>query len=90
METENQPAIAQETAPASFPKPILSDEGWEEVRRAVEAGLAMPEASERFGIDYQTLKVRAWREKWLHDSRIKTLAEQVRAKEAAKVANLLS
>ena len=72
----------------AFPDPVLSREQWAEVRRAVEAGLEMREAAERFKLSYQTLKVRAWREGWLHDSRIKTLAEQVKTKEAAKVAAL--
>jgi len=74
---------------ASFPEAVLTREQWSECRRAVESGLEMKEAAVKFGIEYQTVKVRAWREKWLHDSRIKTLAEQVKAKEAAKVSSLL-
>lgn len=73
----------------SFPEAVLTKEQWSECRRCVEAGMEMREAANKFGVEYQTVKVRAWREKWLHDSRIKTLAEQVKAKEAAKVERLL-
>lgn len=78
----------EQAKPRSFPSPVLTVEQWSECRRCVEAGLEMKEAAEKFGVDYQTVKQRAYREKWLHDSRIKALAEQVKAKEAAKVVNL--
>ncbi len=87
METQEKEAETPEAKPG-FPEPVLSRDQWQEVRRAVEAGLEMREAAERFKLSYQTLKVRAWREGWLHDSKIKALAEQVRQKEAAKVENL--
>ena len=88
-ELREAPAEYQaENKPASFPAPVLTREQWAECRRAVEAGLEMKEAAEAFGVDYQTVKQRAYREKWLHDARIKQLAEEVKAKEAAKVAEL--
>jgi transposase-like protein len=88
MEAKRETEKAGE-AKASFPEAVMTREQWSECRRAVESGLEMKEAAAKFGIEYQTVKVRAWREKWLHDSRIKTLAEQVKAKEAAKVVSLL-
>jgi len=85
MESTVEPPIEEIR---SFPEPVLTREQWNEVKRAVEAGMEMREASNRFSVDYQTIKVRAWREGWLHDSKIKALAEQVKAKEAAKVESL--
>ena len=85
MESTVEPPIEEIK---SFPEPVLTREQWNEVKRAVEAGMEMREASNRFSVDYQTIKVRAWREGWLHDSKIKALAEQVKAKEAAKVESL--
>ena len=85
MESTVEPPIEEIK---SFPEPVLTREQWNEVKRAVEAGMEMREASTRFNVDYQTVKVRAWREGWLHDSKIKALAEQVKAKEAAKVESL--
>lgn len=86
MESTVEPL--EQEKPKAFPSPVLTVEQWAECRRCVEAGLEMKEAAEKFGVDYQTVKQRAYREKWLHDSRIKALAEQVKAKEAAKVVNL--
>ena len=71
----------------SWDNPVLTPEQWQEVRRAVEAGLSMPDAAKTWQIDYETVKKRAQREEWLTESRIKALAEQLKAKETLKIEN---
>lgn len=72
MEAEKEPIQASETEdkPRSFPKPILTAEQWEQVRRACEAGLEFREAAEVFKTSYDAIKQRACREKWLTPLRI--------------------
>lgn len=72
---------------SSWQNPVLTPEQWGEVRRAVEAGLSMPEAAKAWGISYETVKKRSLREEWLTENRIKILAEELKAKEALKIEN---
>ena len=73
---------------SSWDNPVLTSEQWGEVRRAVEAGLSMPEAAKRWHVDYEAVKKRAQREEWLTESRIKMLAERIQAKESIKIENV--
>ncbi len=70
---------------SSWLNPVLTPDQWGEVRRAVEAGMGMPEAAKQWGVDYEAVKKRAQREEWLTDSRIKMLAEKLKAEEALKI-----
>jgi len=67
---------------ASWDNPVLTPDQWQEVRRAVEAGLSYSEASERWQIESATIRKRAQREEWLTDTRIKIMAEKIVAKES--------
>ena len=53
---------------------------WEDIRRTVEAGVPMGDASKKYGVKYDTLKKRAQRERWLTDSRIKSAIEARKSK----------
>jgi len=61
---------------ASWDNPLLTPEGWQEVRRAVEAGMSMPEAAVAFGVTLDAIKQRSSREEWLTEKRIQKLAAE--------------
>ena len=62
---------------------------WEDIRRTVEAGVPMGDASKKYGVKYETLKKRAQRERWITDNAIKrALAVRQQAKENAPAMSL--
>lgn len=84
---ETQEKEVEKEAKPGFPEPVLSREQWQEVRRAVEAGLSMSAAAQKWSVDYETVKKRAQREEWLTESRIKLLAEKLKEKQSLKIEN---
>lgn len=70
---------------ASWDNPLLTPEGWQEVRRAVEAGLSMPEAAQKFGVTHEAVKQRSFREEWLTEKRIQKLAAEAMARKYENV-----
>ncbi len=84
---EEEEKEAETEAKPGFPEPVLSREQWQEVRRAVEAGLSMSEAAQKWAVDYETVKKRAQREEWITESRIKMLAEKLKEKQSLKIEN---
>lgn len=60
--------------------PVLSDEQWAEARRAAEIGLTLQEVAEDWGVDFETVRKRAYRDGWLTKNRLeKMLAERKEA-----------
>lgn len=86
---EEMPAVYEGAAPAkpwtSWNNPVLTPEQWQEVRRAVEAGLGMSEAAKKWSVDYEAVKKRSQREEWLTESRIKLLAEKLAEKKSLEI-----
>ena len=85
-DAETQVREAPRTAPgkpegwSSWKNPVASPEKWAEIRRTVEAGMSEKEASEVFGIDYETVRKRSQREEWLTEGRILAKAQALRDK----------
>lgn len=81
---------AQETEQAkpwtSWDNPVLTPEQWQEVRRACEAGMTLPEAAKAWNVDYEAVKKRAQREEWLTESRIKMMASKLIEKKSQEIA----
>lgn len=50
--------------------------------------MELSEAAKAFGVEYEAVKKRAQREQWFTKTRIKTLADELKEKEAAKVRSL--
>ena len=92
VEEQNEAEIAANypvaEPPRSFPQPVLTREQWGECRRAVEAGMPIREAAQAFGVDYEAVRKRSLREQWLTEARIVSKAEEILAKESAKVQSL--
>jgi len=60
--------------------PVLTDEQWQEARRAAEIGLTLQEVAEDWHVDFETVRKRAYREGWLTANRLeKMLAERKEA-----------
>lgn len=56
--------------------PVISEERWQEARRAAEIGLSLREVAEDFGVSYDAVRQRALREDWLTVNRLENkLAE---------------
>ena len=83
-----QAGVVMEVPARSFPEPVLTAEQWDECKRAVKAGMELKEAAELFGVEYEAVKKRSLRGEWLTKTRIIAKAEEIRAKEAERVANL--
>ena len=52
---------------------------WEEARRAAETGAPLKFVAQKFGVDFEAVKKRCQREKWLIPARVEALREQQRA-----------
>lgn len=74
MEQENETEPAAKVW-ASWDNPIATPERWNEVKRAVEAGMSQKEASEVFQLSYDAIKKRAQREEWITEKRIEAAKE---------------
>ena len=85
-ESETVVREAPRTAPgkpegwSSWQNPVASPEKWAEIRRTVEAGMSEREASQVFGIDYETVRKRSQREEWMTEGRILAKAQALRDK----------
>lgn len=72
---EAQEIEKQEKAWTSWDNPIATPERWNEVKRAVEAGMSQKEASEVFQLSYDAIKKRAQREEWITEKRVQAAKE---------------
>jgi len=52
----------------------------EKVRKAVEAGVPLPEAAESFGVDYEALRKRARRDGWMTPAKLDRDIKEAQAK----------
>lgn len=68
--------------------PVISEERWQEARRAAEIGLSLREVAEDFGVDYETVKKRAQREEWLTTNKLEAMLAERRAKEVINAENV--
>lgn len=73
MESQEKPKVW-----TSWDNPVAEPERWQEIRRAVEAGMSQKEASEVFKVSYDAIRQRAAREEWITEKRLAAMkAERV-------------
>lgn len=73
MESQEKPKVW-----TSWDNPVADPERWQEIRRAVEAGMSQKEASEVFKVSYDAIRQRAAREEWITEKRLAAMkAERV-------------
>lgn len=59
---------------------VLSPEEWREVQTAVESGVTYEQAERQFGVDAQTIRTRAHRQKWMTPGKLEKAIEAQRLK----------
>lgn len=73
MESQEKPKVW-----TSWDNPVADPERWQEIRRAVEAGMSQKEASDVFRVSYDAIRQRAAREEWITEKRLAAMkAERV-------------
>lgn len=66
----------------SWDNPVAEPERWQEIRRAVEAGMSQKEASEVFKVSYDAIRQRAAREEWITEKRLAAMKAEAVTKQS--------
>lgn len=82
MESREKPKVW-----TSWDNPVADSERWQEIRRAVEAGMSQKEASEVFKVSYDAIRQRAAREEWITEKRLAAMKAEIVTKQSQQVAS---